>query len=186
MAFSRDGGTLVSDYQSVSGGDANSSDVLDPGSLLFWDVAARKLRFVQPLNVSMGAENLVFSPDGAMVAASVGPPTNDVRLFRTATGNALVQTLGGNGGTITGLAYGDDGHTVVVSDWTDLHFWDTATLTKRNTVTIPEAPPAKGRQHDGATAKPGNRTIGLFAQSPDGHTVATTNSQNTIALWHLG
>lgn len=185
MAFSPDGGTLVSDYQSVSGGDANSSDVLDPGSLLFWDVAARKLRFVQSLNVSMGAENLAFSPDGTIVAASVGPPANDVRLFETATGNQQVQRLGGNGGTVTGLAYGDDGHTIVVSDWTGLHLWDAATHTERTTVTIPETPPAKARRHGGATTRPGTRTIGLFAQSPDGHTVATTNSQNTIALWHL-
>lgn len=173
MVFSPDGRTLASVDESGSNG------------VQIWDVAARTRRAKPSLNVFGGAQNLVFSPDGATVA--IDNDSNEVRFIAAATGKEQGRPLGGHIGSVTGLAFSTDGHTVVTSDYSGLHFWDATTHKKRATATIPGTPPTVRKPGRGVTiTNPGTRTIHQFALSPDGRTVATAGFQTkTIALWRL-
>ncbi|MGH3378119.1 MAG: WD40 repeat domain-containing protein [Actinoallomurus sp.] len=173
MVFSPDGRMLASVDESGSDG------------VQIWDVAARTRRAKPSLNVFGGAQNLVFSPDGATLA--IDNDSNEVRFVAAATGKEQGPPLRGHIGSVTGLAFSTDGHTVVTSDYSGLHFWDAATHKKRATATIPGTPPTVKKPGGGVTiTNPGTRTIHQFALSPDGRTVATAGFQaKTVAFWRL-
>jgi WD40 repeat protein len=76
------------------------------------------------------ATDLVFSPDGERVAATTW--TGEVWLVETATGDRA-GTLTGHEGPVSGVAYADDGRTIVTSSFDGwVRFWDVATQQQRS------------------------------------------------------
>jgi len=171
IAFSPDGRSFV-----ASG--------LSDEEIRFYNPVTRRLDG-GPLRGDASANIMVFSPDGTTLA--IDNDSGEVRFIAAATGKEQGRPLHGHIGSVTGLAFSTDGHTVVTSDYSGLHFWDATTHKKRATATIPGTPPIVHKLGRGATiTNPGTRTIYQFALSPDGRTVATAGVQTkTIALWRL-
>ncbi|WP_413804989.1 WD40 repeat domain-containing protein [Streptomyces sp. OE57] len=155
LVFSPNGKTLA-------GADESGMD-----GVRLWDVATRKQR-PQPSNDSFGgaASHMVFSPDSGTLA--VANDSTEVHFFDAITGKERGKPLAGHSGSVTGLAYGTDGKTVLTTDYSGLHLWDAA-----------------DHEHRAAIGNPGS-SIAQLAFSPDGRTLATLGFQDkTIHLWRL-
>ncbi len=142
LALSADGRTLISACQDHT--------------VLVWDwPTGKRLRQLEDCGF---APSLSLTADGRRLAVAGHRGTHTVRIWETATGDA-VHRRAGHAGLVTSLAFAPDGKTLVsVSD--DVCVWDLATATVRRRL-------------------PG---WGVVAYSPDGKLLATGSNDQTLRL----
>ncbi len=103
-----------------------------PGEVKLWDAKTGKLKLTLPvMNKDAGVIALSFSPDGTIVAGSVGSlqkaqPPGVLVLWDVATGREL-KTLRGHSARITALAFTPDGKGIASGEEDHtVRFWDVA------------------------------------------------------------
>jgi WD40 repeat protein len=171
VAFSPDGQTLLS----------GSGD----GTFRQWDVATG-----QPLGAFLGgqpdhASSVAFSPDGKMVAFGYCASYHEVycteggvSLWDVATGQPRGNPLTGHTNSVWSLAFSPDGKTLVsvacgkggemYCHEGEMILWDMETM-------LPIGDPLRGH----------TSYVNSVAFSPDGQTVATGSSDQTVMLWRV-
>jgi len=134
--------------------------------LKLWDVASgQEIRSLGDL--MMGANRVVWSPDGATLAFA-GVHGGDVQLWNAADGR-LMRTLSGHKGSVNSFAFSPDGRLLATasSDVT-LKVWDVAGGTEVKTLL---------GHSQGAQS---------VAFSPDGAWLVSTSGDGTTRLWGVG
>ncbi len=130
-----------------------------------WDVATGRLG--QSFQVPAGANPVVLSPDGRIVAARDGEGLPTARLWDFESGRELA-VLGGGAGSIHGLHFNPRGDRIaVIQRFPDnaIHLWDVVTHQRLATF--------KGHE---------NQVIHVQF-SPDGSRLATTSADRTVRVW---
>ena len=177
VAFSPDGNTLV------SAGCATSNYPCPQGEIKVWDVATGNI--LTTLNVyGVWIINLVFSPDGnTLVSGSCVIYTllctqGEIKLWDVATGNELA-TLNGHHYFVNSVAFSPDGNTLVSGSCGDyggmtqecfegeIKLWDVMT---GNVL---------------ATLSGHGSSVSSVTFSPDGNTLVSASSDNTLILWDV-
>ncbi len=144
----------------------------DPGDAKLWDAKTGKLVASLPVPAREGGVlKLAFSPDGKLLAGSVGvlpnPKPPGVIVLWDVAGRRELQTLRGHGARIMALAFSPDGRTLVSGgEDRSVRFWDVAS----------------GREVGRVDGNPG--WVRSVAYSPDGKILAI-GSGRTLKLWDV-
>ncbi len=135
-------------------------------NLILWDVASRQeIRSMG--EQMMGADRVVWSPDGTTLAVS-GVHGGDVQLWNAADGR-LALTLSGHKDAVGWLAFSPDGRLLAtVSRDVTLRVWDLATGSELKTLL--------GHSQQAQSV----------AFSPDGAWLVSTSWDGTTRLWSVG
>ncbi len=149
------------------------------GTARVYDLAAGEEQHRFRLD-SLQVTDVVFSPDGQMLAAAGGFPDTHASLFDLDRGTLAFQMLGHDGGVLS-LAFNPDG-TLLVSGGDDsvLIFWpiDQDTNADDETLTVE-------RRADTAALFPLPDWPVELAFSPDGMVLAVALADGTIQLWDV-
>ncbi|TWP53755.1 protein kinase [Lentzea tibetensis] len=151
LAFSPDGKTVAG--------------VTHTGSIKLWDVSSRQVKIGLP--DGDGGRNVVFSPDGALLANG-GVKGTEVRLSDPATGRTVRAIDDATGSDVS---FSPDGKTLAVPDAdgkNSFRLWDVATGQSKAVFDRTE-----------------DITLASVLFSPDGKTVAAWGLGNTIQLWDV-
>jgi WD40 repeat protein len=120
---------------------------------------------------------LAFTADGRTLVTAGG---KELRLWNMETG-ALKSVLREHD-RVTAVACSPDGNTLASGcDWGTIRLWDLHTGKQRGTPCWKAVPPASQR----ATAKLLEPTVNCLAFSPDGKTLASTQSLWKVRLWEV-
>jgi WD40 repeat protein/beta-lactamase regulating signal transducer with metallopeptidase domain len=144
----------------------------DPGEVKLWDAATGGLVASLPVPVQEGGVlALAFSPDGKILAGSVGvlpnPKPPGVVVLWDVAGRRDLMTIRGHTARITALAFAPDGRTLASGgEDRTVRFWDVAT----------------GREVGRVDGNPG--WVRSLAYSPDGKTLAIGSGQ-FVKLWDV-
>lgn len=162
VVFSRDGKTLA------SGGVDKK--------IKLWEVATgRELRTLTGHNSSV--YSIALSVDGKTLAS--GSSGRTIKLWDVATGQEL-RTLTGHSSNVTSVAFSRDGRTLVSCSLDSaIKLWEVSTGRELRTFGV--YPPGV----DLRTVAEHSTPLHSLVLSPDGQTLATSGSGNTIKLWEL-
>ena len=144
----------------------------DPGEVKLWDTKTGKLVASLPVTIKeAGVLALAFSPDGKILAGSVGVLPNSqppgVVVLWDVAGRRELKTLHGHSARITALAFAPDGRTLASGgEDRTVRFWDVAS----------------GRETGRVDGNPG--WVRSLAYSPDGKALAI-GSGTTLKLWDV-
>lgn len=177
VAFSPDGRTLAS----------GSTD----GKIIFWDMATRRPLILPLTNPASWVRTIAFSPDGNILAS--GSVAGDIILWDVsalvdradstelnnakATPQPLGPPLTDHAGFITDVAFSPDGRTLASSsaDGT-VRLWD---------VREPQSNDGTATQQIGLPLTGHTGWVLDVAFSPDGQTLASAGTDQTIILWDV-
>jgi WD40 repeat protein len=199
IAFSPDGQLLA-----MPAGMTNTSggEVIQPGELVVWDVAANKIRWIGRQDV--GIRCAAFSADGKILA--IGDFMGEHQFLDAATGK-LIARLPRHGGVINAVAFLPDKKTYVSSGFDGaVKLWDLATRKLKDSFVTPgEMVNSLGASADGQWLAAGTRQGSLYvwniparkvahnkkvssdivetlALAPDGKSIATS-AAGKVVLW---
>ena len=162
VAFSPDGGTIVSGY--------------DDGSVWVWDVKTGKRKQTLPAEQEW-VSSIAFSPDGKIIAsggACVEGMCPGISLLDTQTGKRL-KSFGGLYTTLS-VCFSPDGKTLASSGdkWdSNIRLWDVQTGERIKTLKKRTA----FEDFEG-------RDVNSVVFSPDGNMIASGSGNGTIRLWN--
>ena len=173
----------------------------EPGEVKLWDAKTGKLKLTLPVTKKdAGVLALAFSPDGRILAGSVGSlpkaqPSGVVVLWDVASGREL-KTLRGHSARITALAFTPDGRGIASGgEDRDVRFWDITSGAETGRIAdyhgwlcaLGYSPDGKvlavgsgttlrlwdvAHNRAGATLEPDGFWVQSVAFSPDGRTLA--------------
>jgi WD40 repeat protein len=179
VAFSREGKPIVIGAQIRNMGDhpqqtfASSPNELrfvsrsEDKKLWLWDAVANKPLVPLITDNNVPVTNVVFSPNGALLASIYNPGA--VLLWNSETGKAFPPLLTGHQGAINSAAFSWDGAVIATGgDDQTIRLWHSATGK-------PLLPPIKG--HKGS--------VRGLAFSPDGTRVVSVSEDRTLRLWDV-
>ena len=163
VAFSPDGKTLAS----------GSSD----NTIILWDVASGR-PIGQPLRgYNSSIYSVAFSPDGKTLASGSGD--NTIILWDVASQQPIGQPLRGHDSSIYSVAFSPDGKTLASgsADYTVI-LWDVSTAFNTSVAHASGQPIGQPLQSH-------SDHVSTVAFSPDGKTLASGSSDDTIILWDV-
>ncbi len=156
--FSPDGRTLAS-----SGAGAPPITLLDVDSIIAGKPVSRTLLGHEP---GLGVPQIVFSPDGTLLASADGDGT--ARLWDVATCEQQGEPLGPNGGALYTVAFSPDGALLVSAGQdTIIRLWNVAT-------------------HDLIAQLPGHDfVVWRVGFTPDGETLLSIDEAGYLRFWDM-
>jgi WD40 repeat protein len=163
LAFSADGRRLITSGALRSMLDVSAVRLGDAIRIQSWDVDTGNLQHSESIPMLGSPQNVVFSPDGRILASGVGA-SRAVDVRDVATGK-LLGVLDG-AGRVDQVVFSTDGRTVAFSDVNRVVLWDLRILMPRRTVPLE-----------------GDRTPTGLAFSPDGSSLAIVKADATVQFW---
>jgi WD40 repeat protein len=165
LAISQDGNLLASGGQD--------------GSLVVWDIAARKKR-QSLLGNDQTVSCVAFSKDGRYLAC--GRHDHNVRVWNLSTGDQ-VGLFRGHGGYVTSIVFDPSGESIVsASADRTVRIWDFVTGQARASWAVAESAKSSPRYDTGFVRKGAFDTVPM-ALSPDGNTLVVGVSGEGIRMW---
>ncbi len=156
LTFSPDGRTLA----------AGDYDDEGESTLRLWEVdSGKELLTIQRGSTDLCASDVVFSPDGALIAMGIENKT--VGVWDAATGEACAR-LEGHEGDVVAVAWSPDGGVLASSAYDrKVRLWDTRSWQPLTSFTADE------------------QVIYSLAFSPDGGTLVSAGTDARIRLWQV-
>ena len=160
----------------ISSDSTTSASAGVDGAVMLWDLKSGSLKHTLGTGTAH-ARYVVFSPDGATLASAHADGT--VRLWDTASARPEA-TLRGHASAVLALAFSPDGTTLASTSYDKtVRLWDIATGESRRTLLAP-----------GSAVNPDplvdqGITSASVAFSPDGATLASSNTDRGVTLWNL-
>ena len=151
--------------------DGQTFACIDFKDIHLWDVVTGESKHILKKHKEY-LLSLSFSPDGQTLAS--GSKDQTICLWDVATGEHK-KTLTGHPAPVTSLSFSPDGNTLTsVSDDKTVYLWDISTGEQKKTLA-----------NQGLITEPlePQEIIEKLFFSPDGSTLATVRSDNTIHLW---
>jgi WD40 repeat protein len=181
LAATRYAGSITGDASSIpevafapNGRIIATTDAAD--TVILWDRtdSAQPRPLGQPLTTgtSAMASAMAFAPDGRILATGNG--VGWIMLWDLADPSQpqpLGQLFDAHTGPVNSVTFSLDGHTLAITGNT-VHLWD---------LTDPAQPQPLGQPF---TSDPGS-LVSKVVFTPDGRTLASTNTANTVILWDL-
>ena len=146
------------------------------GTIMLWDLRAGKLKKTLATNADR-ARYVAFSPDGTTLASAHADGT--IRLWDAASGRPQA-TLRGHASAVLAVAFSPDGTTLASTSFDKtVRLWDMATGEPKAMLLAPGSVvnPLPVVDHALVSAS--------VAYSPDGATLASSNTDRGVTLWNL-
>ena len=179
IAFSPDGKTIAIEglvpRARPAIGESQDNGVHRDNAVTLWDVASRRPRRNPLIGDGFTVSDVVFSPDGAIVA--IGGSGNAIILWDVASGRSLGTLRAGDKNDVRGIAFSPDGTTMAAAGCGELgyqsdclfgevRFWDVVSLQ-------PLGDPLVAHRN----------AVTSVAFNPDGTLLATGSIDGTVILW---
>jgi WD40 repeat protein len=159
--------------------DGNVLAVGQPGSLSFWNLASDSVMSTLPIPANSVAGSMAYSPDGRLLAATF--PGGVIRVWSTTTGNRVATLQATGSDTVNDVAFSPNSHMLAAGGVDgQTYLWDIRTRTLVTTLASPVSAASVGLDAEPVGG------VDSVAFSPDGTTLATSDTDGSAYLWRVG